>query len=64
MISPMTQKFIITQDEQTAQMLLTSNFKLVHQVGTTYTFLNDMSQHSSFANFDKTKIVYTNRLNF
>lgn len=60
----MKQKFIITQDEQAAQILLTSNFKLVNQVGTTYTFLNDIPKNFSFANFDKTKIVYTNILNF
>ena len=60
----MKQKFIITQDEQTAKMLLASNFKLVNQVGTTYTFLNDAPKNFSFVNFDKTKIVYTNILNF
>lgn len=60
----MKQRFIITQDEQTAQILLASNFKLVNQVGITYTFLNDVPKNFSFANFDKTKIVYTNILNF
>lgn len=60
----MKQRFIITQDEQTAQILLASNFKLVNQVGTTYTFLNDAPKNFSFANFDKTKIAYTNILNF
>ena len=34
----MKNKFILTQDEQTAKMLLASDFKLVSHVGATYTF--------------------------
>lgn len=55
-------KFIITQDKQTAEILLVANFQLVSNIGTTYTFLNDVPKNFSFANFDKSKIVYTSTL--
>jgi hypothetical protein len=55
-------KFIITQDKQTAEILLTANFQLVSNIGTTYTFLNEVPKNFSFANFDKSKIVYTSTL--
>ena len=56
----MQQKFIVTQDEQTAKMLLASGFKLVSSIGITYTFLNDACKS---LNFEKSKVVYTNVLN-
>lgn len=56
----MKDKFIITQDEKTAKLLLSSNFQLVSQNGTVYTFLNEVPKNFSFANFDKSKIAYTN----
>lgn len=55
-------KFIITQDKQTAEILLTANFQLVSNIGTIYTFLNEVPKNFSFANFDKSKIVYTSTL--
>ena len=55
-------KFIITQDKQTAKILLEANFQLVSNIGATYTFLNDVPKNFSFANFDKSKIVYTSTL--
>ena len=57
-------KFIITQDEQTAKILLTSGFVLASHIGLTYTFLNDVPKNFNFANFDKSKIAYTNTFNF
>ena len=56
----MKNKFIITQDDKTAKMLLASGFKLMAQNGVTYTFLNDAPKGFNFANFDKSKIAYTN----
>lgn len=58
----MKNKFILTQDEQTAKTLLASGFKLVNHVGTTYTFLNEVPNNFSFANFDKSKIAYSSIL--
>ena len=58
----MKQRFILTQDEQTANMLLASGFKLVKQNGCSYTFLNDAPQNFNFAEFNKSKIAYTNIL--
>lgn len=58
----MKQKFIITQDEQTAKMLLASDFKLVNHIGKNYTFLNDVQKSLNFANFDNSKIVHSNIL--
>ena len=55
-------KFIITKDKKTAEILLAANFQLVNNIGETYTFLNDVPKNFSFANFDKSKIVYTSIL--
>ena len=56
----MENKFIVTQDSKTAELLLASGVKLVAQNGAVYTFLNDIPKSFNFANFDKSKIVYTN----
>jgi uncharacterized protein YaiI (UPF0178 family) len=58
----MKAKFIITQDEQTAKLLMDSGFKVVGHFGTTYTFLNEVPQNFSFAHFDTSKIAYTSIL--
>ena len=58
----MQQKFIITKDEKAANALLASGFKLIKRDGSIYTFLNDAPKSFSFANFDKSKIAYTNIL--
>ena len=58
----MQQKFIITKDEKAANTLLESGFKLIKRDGSVYTFLNDMPKSFNFANFDKSKIAYTNIL--
>ena len=55
-------KFIITQDKQTYDLLLSSGFQLVSNVGKTYTFLNEVPKNFNFANFDKSKITYTSLL--
>ena len=55
-------KFIITQDKQTYKFLLVSGFKLINQVGNTYTFLNDIPTGFNFADFDKSKMTYSNML--
>ena len=57
-----SKKFIITQDKQTAEVLLGANFQLVSHIDTTYTFLNEVPKNFSFVNFDKSKIVYTSTL--
>lgn len=56
----MKNKFIITQDDKTAKLLMASGFKLVAQNGNTCTFLNEVPKDFNFANFDKSKIAYTN----
>lgn len=55
-------KFIITKDKDTAEILLAANFQLVNNIGEAYTFLNNVPKNFSFANFDKSKIVYTSML--
>ena len=52
----MKQKFIITQDEQTANLLLTSGFKLIKQSECSYTFLNDAPQNFNLLNLIKVKL--------
>ena len=54
-------KFIKTTDSETADKLLSLNFKLVSHIGSVYTFLNDVSK-LNFDSIDKKKIVYDNKL--
>ena len=58
----MNKKFIIVQDESTANKLISSGFQLVTQVNGTYTFMNIIPQHFNFDEVDKSKLVYTNIL--
>ena len=58
----MNKKFIIVQDEATANKLIASGFQLVSKVNDTYTFMNQVPQHFSFDEVDKSKLAYTNIL--
>ena len=58
----MSKKFIIVQDESTANKLISSGFQLVTQVNGTYTFMNQVPQHFNFDEVDKSKLAYTDIL--
>ena len=58
----MNKKFVIVQDEATAQKLITSGFQIVSKVNNTYTFMNQVPQNFSFDEIDKSKLAYTNIL--
>lgn len=58
----MNKKFIIVQDEATAQKLITSGFQIVSKINNTYTFMNQVPQHFSFDEVDVSKLAYTNIL--
>lgn len=58
----MNKKFIKTTDVETANKLIALNFKLVSNIGSVYTFLNEMPQNITFESMDQTKIVYDNKL--
>ena len=58
----MNKKFIIVQDESTANKLISSGFQLVSKLNDTYTFMNQVPQHFSFDEVDKSKLAYTNIL--
>ena len=58
----MNKKFIIVQDEDTANKLVASGFQIVSKVNNTYTFMNQVPQHFSFDEVDKSKLAYTNIL--
>lgn len=58
----MSKKFIIVQDETTANKLVASGFQIVSKVNNTYTFMNQVPQHFSFDEVDKSKLAYTNIL--
>ena len=58
----MNKKFIIVQDEATANKLIASGFQLVSKVNNTYTFMNQVPQHFNFDEIDKSKLAYTNIL--
>lgn len=59
-----SKKFIIVQDQNTAEQLIASGFNLVSNINGTYTFMNIMPKHFSFENIDVKKLAYTNTLVF
>ena len=58
----MDKKFIIVQDEATANKLIASGFQIVSKINNTYTFMNQVPQHFNFDEVDKSKLAYTNIL--
>ena len=58
----MNKKFIIVQDDETAKKLSLSGFRLISQINDTYTFMNQVPQHFSFDEIDKSRVAYTNIL--
>lgn len=58
----MNKKFIIVQDEATANKLVASGFQIVSKINNTYTFMNQVPQHFNFDEVDKSKLAYTNIL--
>ena len=58
----MNKKFIIVQDEATANKLVASGFQIVSKVNNTYTFMNQVPQKFNFDEVDKSKLAYTNIL--
>lgn len=57
-------KFIIVQDEDTANKLLSSGFQIVSKANGIYTFMNIIPQHFNFDEINIKKLVYTDRLVF
>lgn len=58
----MNQKFIIVQDEVTANTLIASGFQLISHMNGTYTFMNITPKHFNFDAINVKKLVYTNML--
>jgi hypothetical protein len=58
------EKFIIVQDVDTANQLISSGFKLVSNINGTYIFMNIAPKHFNFENIDVKKLVYTSMLVF
>lgn len=56
------QKFIIVQDETTANKLIASGFQVVSHVNNIYTFINQAPTHFKFDEIDVKKLVYSNML--
>lgn len=57
-----TTKFIVTQDKETANILISEGFRLVTEVNGTYTFENKPKLNFNFSNIDMKKMAYTNIL--
>lgn len=57
-------KFIVVQDANTANKLISAGFQLVSQVNKTYTFMNVIPKHFKFEDIDIKKLAYTNMLTF
>lgn len=57
-------KFIVVQDDNTANQLIASGFQLVAQINNTYTFMNVIPKHFKFENIDIKKLAYTSILTF
>ena len=57
-------KFIVVQDLNTANKLISAGFQIVSQINNTYTFINVIPKNFQFENIDIKKLVYTNVLTF
>lgn len=57
-------KFIVVQDVNTANKLISAGFQIVSQINNTYTFMNVIPKHFKFENIDIKKLAYTNMLSF
>ena len=57
-------KFIIVQDTNTANKLISAGFQIVSQTNNIYTFMNVVPKHFTFENIDIKKLAYTNMLTF
>jgi hypothetical protein len=57
-------KFIVVQDINTANKLISAGFQLVTQINNVYTFMNVVPKHFKFENIDIKKLAYTNMLAF
>lgn len=57
-------KFIVVQDVNTANKLVSAGFQIVSQVNGTYIFMNVIPKHFKFENIDIKKLAYTNMLVF
>ncbi len=55
-------KFIVVQDINTANKLITAGFQIVSHINNTYTFMNVIPNHFKFENIDIKKLAYTNVL--
>lgn len=58
------EKFIVVQDVNTVNKLISAGFQIVSQINNTYTFINAIPKHFNFENIDIKKLVYTNTLIF
>lgn len=58
----MRKKFIIVQDEATANKLIANGFRLVSNLNNTYTFMNQIPQGFNFDEVNKSKLAYSNIL--
>lgn len=56
------QKFIVVQDEATANKLISGGFQVVTCVNGTYTFVNQTPKRFKFDGIDLKKLAYTNIL--
>lgn len=55
-------KFIVVQDEATANMLIISGFQMISHINNMYTFINQAPKHFNFNEIDANKMVYTNMI--
>lgn len=55
-------KFIITNEKDTATSLIAAGFKLVSHIGSTYTFVNQTVKNFNFDSIDKKTYCFSNIL--
>ena len=57
-------KFIIVQDQDIANKLISNGFQMISKTNDVYTFMNIIPQHFKFDEINIKKLVYTDRLTF
>jgi hypothetical protein len=55
-------KFIVVNDTATATKFIAAGFKLVSQIGSNYTFINELPKNFTFDSVGDTKYHFTNIL--
>ena len=59
---PQDKNFIVTQDKTVSNILIAHGFRLLSNVSSTYTFINQAPEKFDFSSIDTKKLHFTNKI--